>query len=317
MLLFQENYPAGAADRSDAPWNDNRQYSTTIKPKTREYSVLAIYPDQLAILQDAAGKKYAFFFNALDKSDFAPYAEREIEHAEKDEDGDMSFDYSDNWEITDDVIEKYVNDNISSMSKGVGMEAWENGVDIVEIDDALRAELLDVFGKNQSIAEVLSGINEDKEVYYPGRETNPVRGKNFELIKSFAGQLNDYVQKEIPDYYLKEVGIKVILDFLSVEDGMNFRLQAGLSTPGTTIFKDAGPRQDNESEIDYILRKNKIPYKWDDIRSRLAQYFVRRLVANIPTDRELSSFEDVKKFVKTYEQAFMYDYMIPMSKHAK
>jgi len=154
--ILSENYPAGAANDSSAPWLQKEPtYSNVTEPKTKEFSTIGLFPNELAILQDVNGQKYAFYFNTLDKSDFAPYAQREIIHTSKGEDG-PEHDYSDDWSIDNHVIDGYVNDNASHMTRGVGMEAWQNGLDLDLIDDALKVELLNTFGKNQSIQSALA-----------------------------------------------------------------------------------------------------------------------------------------------------------------
>jgi hypothetical protein len=144
--MISENYPAGAEFDSRAPWNDNTQYGTPAKSKTSTYSVLAM-DDEMSILLGPEGKKYFFYYSALDRDVLAPYAEREIENAYKDEEGDISTDYSDNWNIDENVIENYVNDNLGSLSKGVGIGDAESGVDIVEIDEPFKEDILNTFAK--------------------------------------------------------------------------------------------------------------------------------------------------------------------------
>lgn len=143
------------------------------------------------------------------------------------------------------------------------------------------------------------------------------RRANLDYMQSHVKEVSDFVTHEIPEYYLKEAGIETILDFLIVEDSSNFRIQHGMVTPGTITFKGTEPKRDNESEIDYILRANKIPYTWKEIKGRLVQYFIRRMQANVPRDHMFTTLEEVWNFLKVYEQKFLYNYMIPMSKMAE
>lgn len=151
--VVNENYPAGADTDPNAPWN--KKDPTYSNPKTPEVSVfktIAVYPRELAILADAEGNKYAFYFGHLSNSDFEPYAEREILSAEKGwEDGEVDYEYSDDWEVDNHVIDGYINDNLESLTKGEGVDAWEDGIDIVKIDDGLKAELLSTYGNNEQI----------------------------------------------------------------------------------------------------------------------------------------------------------------------
>jgi len=155
--VLNENYPAGAENDSRAPWLQSEpKYTTPESPSVKEFSVIGVFPNEIAILQDALGKKYSFYFNHLSKTEFEPYAQREIVHSQKGwEDGEVDHDYSEDWSIDSHVIENYVNDNSTHMTRGVGMQALEGGVDIVTIDDALKAELLRLYGKDPSIQKAL------------------------------------------------------------------------------------------------------------------------------------------------------------------
>jgi len=154
--IIEENYPAGAQFDSSAPWNQKEpSYSSVSEPENKEFNTIAVFPGELAILKDVNGAKHAFYFNSLDRSDFEPYAQREIINTERGEDG-PEHDYSDDWDIDSFVIDNFVNDNASSMSRGIGVNGWENGLDIVAIDDELKNELLNLYGKDSNIQVALS-----------------------------------------------------------------------------------------------------------------------------------------------------------------
>jgi len=154
--VLAENYPAGAENDPNAPWNrPDPSYSSVAEPENKEFSTVAVIPGELAILKDDKGAKYAFYFNHLDTSDFEPYAQREIINTYKGEDG-PEHDYSDDWEVDSYVIDNYVNDNAPHMSRGIGINGWENGINIVLIDDALKAELLNTYGKDSNLKLALS-----------------------------------------------------------------------------------------------------------------------------------------------------------------
>lgn len=143
--------------------------------------------------------------------------------------------------------------------------------------------------------------------------TRDVRGENLRIIQQNA----EYIMREVPKFFLQEAGIDVVLDFLSKEDGSNIRLQwtndSGQAGSKLSDFsKQDTPTSDNELEL--ILQANRIPYSLDEVKNRLVQYFVRRLVYNVPNDRTFSSPEEALDFVKVYEQKFLYEYLIPMTK---
>jgi CMP-2-keto-3-deoxyoctulosonic acid synthetase len=53
----------------------------------------------------------------------------------------------------------------------------------------------------------------------------------------------------------------------------------------------------DDNEIERILQANKVPYSLKDVKHRLAQYFMRRLVYNTPKDHAFASSEEVWCFI--------------------
>lgn len=145
---FASNLPAGAEYDMDAPYNqkdaDMRKGET---PSTSEYSVVWYgYNAGIAILKDKSGKLYLFNYELVDEDDFEPYADREKIYIGKDEDGFPDFDYGD-WELSGEIIERYINDNIEKFTVTYGKEAYDDGEELIEIDGDLKQELLDLANK--------------------------------------------------------------------------------------------------------------------------------------------------------------------------
>lgn len=156
------NLPAGAENDPRAPWNQNDNFTNPRTSKNKLLSVVAMN-SEIAILTDKQGGLYAFYYYDLDNSDLSDYASIEITGSYRDEDGDVSYDYADDFEIDEDVIENYVNDNLDIITKGEGLDAWENGDLLVKIDKDLKDDLLRMYdhpAKDAKIAKVLSNINE-------------------------------------------------------------------------------------------------------------------------------------------------------------
>jgi hypothetical protein len=156
--LETENYPLGAQDDPRAPYNqEDPRLSRPTKPKSEPLKVV-MYNKEIAILKGEDGSYYAFFYDSIDHKDFAEYAEREEMYAGM-ADGEPDFEYGD-FEIDENVIQAYVNDNLNLLSKGQGLDAWESGVDLVKIDSALKQELISMYDKNQQITNILGSIQE-------------------------------------------------------------------------------------------------------------------------------------------------------------
>jgi hypothetical protein len=120
--------PAGVEYDSNAPWRD-KNFSSPIKAKKELFSVIA-YNSEAALLQGVDGL-YFFFYEHINKDEFIPYAEIESTYVGKDGEGQPEFELSDDWDINGEVISNYVNNNLDELSKGEGVDAWEDAIDLV------------------------------------------------------------------------------------------------------------------------------------------------------------------------------------------
>lgn len=201
--------PAGAEYDRDAPWRDVDKTKARVS-KQNLFDVIA-YNRESAILQAKDGSLYYFFYDMIDKDDFMPYAEVPRDYVGKDEDGEPEFEYGD-FDIDSDVIENYVNDNLNSLSKGEGIDALEDGVDLVKIDLPVKNELIKLYDKDKSFIKALSSINEAgesafdmlsrsvKKAFTP-QENKPPKTK--EDIIRMAKVLSKLYEKPFETYYEK------------------------------------------------------------------------------------------------------------------
>lgn len=165
--VFKENYPTGAAIDPSAPWNQSDNTRSGEKASKIKYNVIWTDGNEFAFLKDAAGNKYVMNIYSINKNDLEPYADREEKFIGKDEDGMLDVEYGD-WNITEDVIENYVNNNLDSIKVGKGVSSYEDGdYDIVILDDDLRKNLLSIVpfmkdeNKKKTFMRILSGdVNE-------------------------------------------------------------------------------------------------------------------------------------------------------------
>jgi hypothetical protein len=142
--VFSENYPMGAEYHPDAPWNQVDNTREGEKAKQIKYKLIWTDESEFAFLKDAAGNTYVFYIDGIDKDELEPYADREENYLGRDEDGMPDVEYGD-WEITGDVIENYVNDNLNSLRVGKGLDDYESAeYELVMLDDELRNDLLTI-----------------------------------------------------------------------------------------------------------------------------------------------------------------------------
>jgi len=156
------NLPAGAENDPNAPWNQDANYTTPKNPKNMALKVV-YYNREIAILKDASGNLYVFYYEHIDGNDFFEYAEVEYTSSGRDEDGFPEYEYSDDFEIDGDTIQRYVNDNLEGLSKGEGVDSYEDGTDLVKIDDELRNYLLEMYSHDKNLQKVLGSIQENED----------------------------------------------------------------------------------------------------------------------------------------------------------
>jgi hypothetical protein len=154
---IQEDYPAGAEFDSRAPYNRPEPEIRRGEKPRQKFVELKYSNPEIAIFSDLkSSEMYVFYYGDIDYSLLEPYAERE---GFIDADGDIEYD--ENFEIDDDVLENYVNDNFAKLTKGVGVEDFESGkTDLVLINEELKDELLHLYDKDSRIVMVLSPIAE-------------------------------------------------------------------------------------------------------------------------------------------------------------
>lgn len=151
-----EDYPVGAENDPTAPYNQPDQ--PTAKPVSKPKLELVAMNKELGLFSD--GKNlYAFYFGDIDGEKIKDYANRMRKFVGKDENGNNEYEYDDNYDIDDNTISHYVNDNLASLTKGVGVKAYENGVDLVKLDDELKNDLFQVYDKDKMLAKFLQPKN--------------------------------------------------------------------------------------------------------------------------------------------------------------
>ncbi len=136
--VFSENYPTGAEYDSSAPWN---QVDHAAKSQAKEFPFNILFWHQENAFFEKGGKYYVFNVGSVDKGDYSEYASREEFYNGRDEDGMPDVDYGD-WEMSSDVIDNYVNDNYKNLTYGHGLDDYENGAQMVEVDQSLLGELM-------------------------------------------------------------------------------------------------------------------------------------------------------------------------------
>lgn len=152
-------YPAGAEHDSAAPFNQSNDATTPMKPKHAKLEPIA-FNREVILFKTSDGALYVFYHDNLDKNSLKDYASLTRHYVGKDEEGHPQYDYDNDFEVDADVISNYVNDNLESLSKGVGLDDYEQGLDLVKLDDSLKQELLSLYDKDIKLVSILNPVDE-------------------------------------------------------------------------------------------------------------------------------------------------------------
>lgn len=131
-------YPAGTANDPSAPWNQVDPNNAR-QVNERPFDLLLWHQETAIFEKD--GQYFAFNVEGTEQDEYSEYADREETPLGRDEDGDMMVDYGE-WEMSEDIIEAYVNDNYKHLSFGKGYDDYEEGVDMVQLDQSMIDEML-------------------------------------------------------------------------------------------------------------------------------------------------------------------------------
>jgi hypothetical protein len=184
---IEEDYPLGAGNDPRAPYNREEPKSNRGLIPSKQYVDLKFMNPEIAILKDLnSGNLYVFDYGQMDKEIFEPYVEK---YGFLDSQGDIE--YSDEYEIDDETIENYVNDNFQEMSKGEGFEDFErNELDLVVIDEELKDELLNLYDKDSKLVITLKPIAEETGAASSGAYTG--------LFSPTNQKPEEYDEKKLP-----------------------------------------------------------------------------------------------------------------------
>lgn len=154
-------YPAGTENDPSSPWNQVDNTKQGSRPKVSPFNIVWYHQD-IAIFEKG-GKYFAFNVESADNDEYAQYADREEIPMGRDEDGFMDVEYGD-WEMKDDIVSAYVNDNLKHLSYGKGINDWENGVEMVEMDNAMAQDFMGLLKyikgtDGEKLGKILSSLN--------------------------------------------------------------------------------------------------------------------------------------------------------------
>lgn len=209
------NYPMGSENDPRAPWNEKDQVSSAKTPETESLEVIA-YNNEIAILKSHKGELFLFYYGDINRDEFSEYASVTRRYVGKDENGEPEFEYDKNFDIDADVISNYVNDNITMLKVGVGPTDWENGYDLIKIDDALRQELLSLYDKDKNVVKALGNIQEsDSELQ---RDLDMIKKNIYDPEKPKKVFDKDAITQKLKDLRARELDHRKTRDIRDLND---------------------------------------------------------------------------------------------------
>jgi len=176
--IEEVGYPAGAQSDSAAPYNKPKPMYSNPKKTNKGYEVVTSNVE-IALVKDSAGNFYVLDYYNIPKEDLRDYASVEKTYM-GDEDGIANFEYGD-FEVDNEILTNYVNDNVDSFTTGEGVGDFEGDVTFVKVNQELKNDLLTLFDKDKAMVSALSTIEEEL--------------KPEDIAKSFTQQLAPPVNK--------------------------------------------------------------------------------------------------------------------------
>ena len=172
------DYPTGADMDPRAPWRGKDPVLPFEKRSSVPKFQVVAFNGEIAILKNKKGELFVFYYYDLDRDDLD------------------SYDY---------LISNYVNDNINNLKMGVGLDDYENGVDLVKIDEPLKQSLLSLYDKDKGIMSALDNMNEGDDTMdnfksSPNKAFTPDQSKSEktpEELQRIKDKLADIRAKEL------------------------------------------------------------------------------------------------------------------------
>jgi len=183
-------YPAGAANHPSAPYNEPRTNKTNPIKSTGEYKAIAMN-NEIIILKNKTNDLFVFYYEGIDKKELEDYASRDKTHIGT-ADGEPDFEYGD-FDIDSDVIESYINNNLNKLKLGNGFDDWYGDAQLVKIDDSLKNELLNFYGKDGKIVAALNNVGESTGAASSGSFVAPMSIGSVDNGKSPAEEMKNVI----------------------------------------------------------------------------------------------------------------------------
>jgi len=182
-------YPAGAENDPNAPWNRKEPKVVRGERPNKKFVEIKYSNPEIAIFKElSTNELYVFYYGDIDTKVLEPYAERQ---GFTDPEGDIE--YYDDFDVNDDVLENYVNDNFQKLSKGQGVGDFESGnTDLVIINEELKDELLHLYDKDSRLVMVLEPIAEGEIMEEKPYQRTPEEQKKLDYaIAKISGKSLD------------------------------------------------------------------------------------------------------------------------------
>lgn len=165
------NYPAGAENNPDAPYNQPEPRLEKSKAK-QIFKPLGMNKE--IVLLNGPDGIYVFDYDNLSRE--------ELPNTE--------------YQLNDEDVAQYVNDNFKNLSKGVGLQGFHEGADLVKMDEKLREELAKIYNKDQKFVHLLNRVEETTGAASSGAFTGALGGGNGPKIEKKNTPANSIISDE-------------------------------------------------------------------------------------------------------------------------
>jgi len=151
--LEEENYSMNSTSENNNRGNPTNNIS---------FKAIAMN-DEFVILKTNNGELFIFDYLAIDREEFKEYSEREVLDKYPNTDGGYDIDYDDYFELDENSINGFLDDNYGNVETGEGLSDWESGnFPLVKVDEELKDFIKNMYDKNQVVLNSLTEMDDDR-----------------------------------------------------------------------------------------------------------------------------------------------------------
>lgn len=139
-----------------------RSFNRELTSQNKQFQVVGM--NQEFAIVNGSNETYVFDYHSVDQNLLKNYADVEVTSSMPNGEDSFDTDYADDFDIDEQTLTNFLNDNFDSLKSGRGAQAWDSGVfNIVLVDDELRQDLIALYDKDPMVTKRLGQVSEEED----------------------------------------------------------------------------------------------------------------------------------------------------------